>query len=58
MKTEKYTDLDKSISKEILKEFKGKVIPEVCMCCKGEKKNSTGDKCNYCGGLGFVNRQY
>ncbi len=37
----KYHDLDKSISKRIMKEFKGKIIESVCPDCKGIG-------CDYC----------
>jgi len=36
MKAEDFHELDKSISKEIMSEFKGKTIDSICSVCKGQ----------------------
>ena len=50
MKAEDYHELDKQISKEIMLEFKGKIIESVCPDCKGQG-------CEYCNN-GVVEIEY
>ncbi len=67
MTEDRYHDLDKVVSAEVLSSLKGQVIPEVCPVCRGEGKDGEpGDEpgtgytwaCENCGGSGTINRQY
>lgn len=49
-----YSEVDKAMSKEILKEFKGEIVECDCPTCKG--KNSSD--CQDCQGQGFVAYEY
>ncbi len=54
---DKYIEIDKSITKQIMKEFKGKVIDHVCDSCLG-KRLINGIKCYNCSGEGSYKIQY
>ena len=40
---DKYNDIDKAISKEIMPKFKGIVVDSICPDCKGEITPNVGD---------------
>jgi DnaJ-class molecular chaperone len=58
MDEEKYYELDKSVSKEIMSQLKGKIIPVTCWGCGGKGKFSCGEKCDNCKGDGYYEVQY
>jgi hypothetical protein len=62
-----FADVDKTISKQILREFTGEVIDEICPTCRGERGRTTKDgvsgnqgfvPCEDCQGAGFVSVEY
>lgn len=53
----KYEELDKEVSKKIMKEFEGKVIEHMCADCHGEGFTERG-KCKNCKGTGSVFIEY
>lgn len=53
----KYEELDKAMTKEIMPEFKGQVIDSVCAVCKGDGVIS-GKKCDNCEGKGHYKIEY
>ena len=59
----KYHELDKRVSKNIMKEFEGKTISHECPSCWGEgfftiNDDKNTEKCNRCSGTGVVKYQY
>lgn len=56
MKNDKYEDLDKQISKEIMQEVKGKIIEHTCPHCKAEPEFIK--ECQDCNGEGKYSIQY
>jgi DnaJ-class molecular chaperone len=57
MEQDKFYELDKRVSKEIMKEFKGVQIDSVCYKCNGEKE-VRGVKCENCNGEGHYVIEY
>ena len=54
----KYAELDKAISKKIMKEFKGKIIDHECPSCGGIGILRTGEDCENCNGKGSFSIEY
>ena len=52
----KYEEIDKQLSKEIMKEFKDKFVPSICPYCKNEEIKVKS--CNECTGTGQINYEY
>ena len=54
----KYEELDKQVSKQIMKEFKGKCIEHVCDECEGKGSIPFGGDCKNCKGTGTITIEY
>lgn len=58
-------EIDKQVTREVMAELKGKVIPSECSVChgKGQVPDHNGEtyvgvECDNCGGTGTINLQY
>lgn len=58
MQRNKYFDVDKVISNQIMKEFKGKIIDSICSSCDGKGSFKHGSECENCNGIGHYKIQY
>ncbi len=57
MDKDKFFELDKAVSKEIMPLFRGKVIESKCYVCLGLKKIH-GEDCPECNATGTISIQY
>lgn len=54
----KYAELDKHMTKVIMKEFEGQIIEHVCPSCCGTGILRTGEDCENCNKTGSILIEY
>lgn len=56
----KYYELDKEMSKEVMAQLAGKVVDHICPDCNGEGEHqlTVPIKCENCNGTGIITIQY